>query len=185
MFYSSMQNTITCALLLCATLVGAAPLLRQSAPLNKRDTAERYIFANCVDNSTSAAYAAIFWYYPDFLPDFPEPQETAYVSNSSAVEYAGATTAVTTPFTLKAVIPANATSAAEGDIVSTDASASSFAGPMAVIKGSGAVFYSPEDGVNCYEEYWQRDVSWEEDSTSCPLVLIFRSKLQNQPVQDP
>lgn len=159
MFYSSMQNTITCALLLCATLVGAAPLLRQSAPLNKRDTAERYIFANCVDNSTSAAYAAIFWYYPDFLPDFPEPQETAYVNNGSAVEYAGATTAVTTPFTLKAVIPDNATTAAEGDIVSTDASASSFAGPMAVVKGSGAVFYSPEDGVNCYEEYWQRDVS--------------------------
>ncbi|KAI4603555.1 hypothetical protein KJ359_003371 [Pestalotiopsis sp. 9143b] len=153
-----------------------------SAPL-KRDTAERYIFANCVDNSTSAAYAAIFWYYPDFLPDFPEPQATAYVSNGSAVEYAGATTAVTTPFTLKAAIPANATSAAEGDVVSTDASAGSFAGPMAVVKGSGAVFYSPEDGVNCYEEYWQRDVSLEDLERG--LLSTCTNCSQNQPVQDP
>lgn len=170
MLHSVMQSITACALL-ATTLVSAAPLLQQhqttttAATMIKRDTAERYIFANCVNNATSAAYAAIFWYYPDFLPDFPEPQATAYVSNSSAVEYAGATTSVSTAdFSLKAVLPADAATAAEGDVVSTDASASSFAGPMAVVKGSGDVFYTPATNVNCYEEYWQRD---------------------NQPVEDP
>jgi hypothetical protein len=28
-----------------------------------------------------------------------------------------------------------------------------------VFKGSGLVFYTPETDVNCYEEYYQHDVS--------------------------
>ncbi|ETS83371.1 hypothetical protein PFICI_05247 [Pestalotiopsis fici W106-1] len=163
MFHSTIQGIAACALL-ATTLVGAAPLLQTAATMTKRDTAERYIFANCINNVTSAGYAAIFWYYPDFLPDFPEPQDTAYVNNATTVDFAGTTVSVSSPFTLKAVLPADAATAAEGDIVSTDASASSFAGPMAVVKGSGDVFYIPATNVNCYEEYWQRD---------------------NQPVEDP
>ncbi|KAK9778290.1 hypothetical protein AB5N19_00545 [Seiridium cardinale] len=159
MILSTLSSMFGSALFLSATLVGASPL-----PVMKRDTAERYTFANCINSVTSESYAAIFWYYPDYLPDFPEPQATAYVNNDTTVEYAGKTTAVTSPFTLEATIPSNATSATEGTIVSTVASASSFAGPMAVIKGSGDVFYSPADNVDCYEEYWQRD---------------------NQPVEDP
>lgn len=155
MVSSVLSRALGGALLLGATLLNASPL-----PIIQRDTAERYTFTNCINEVTSEAYAAIFWYYPDYLPDFPEPQEIAYVSNTSSVEFAGKTTAVTSPFRLTAIIPSNATTAAEGTIVSTDASASSFAGPMAVIKGSGDVFYSPETNVNCYEEYWQRDVSY-------------------------
>ncbi|TVY39140.1 hypothetical protein LOCC1_G007325, partial [Lachnellula occidentalis] len=88
---------------------------------------------------------------------FPEPQETAYVNNSTSEPFYGQTTIVTTPFQLNATIPADAADAVVGALVSTEASASSYAGPMAVIKGSGLVFYSPEDDVNCYNEFWQRD----------------------------
>lgn len=165
------------ALLFATTLVNSTPI-----PVTKRDTAERYIFANCINNVTSSgSYAAIFWYYPDFLPDFPEPQAVAYVKNYTTVEYAGETTKVTSPFTLTAAIPSNATSADEGALVSTSASASSFAGPMAVIKGSGDVFYTPEANVNCYEEYWQRDVSFPNASTT----NVYLTVLQNQPIEDP
>ncbi|KAH6660764.1 hypothetical protein BKA67DRAFT_530851 [Truncatella angustata] len=160
MISQTLSRFLAGALLLATTLVNSSPI----PIINERDTAERYIFANCVNNATSKGYAAIFWYYPDFLPDFPEPQETAYVNNKTTVKYEGKTTKVTSPFTLSAAIPSNATKAAEGDIVSTAASASSFAGPMAVIKGSGEIFYTPEANVNCYEAYWQRD---------------------NQPVEDP
>jgi hypothetical protein len=177
MISSTMTHMVGSILLLLATtLVNASPL-----PAIKRDTAERYTFANCINNVTSASYAAIFWYYPDFLPDFPEPQATAYVDEDSAIEWAGKTISVSTPFTLKAVIPSNATTASVGSIVSTDASASSFAGPMAVIKGSGDVFYTPDTDVNCYEEYWQRDVS-------CFISWFFcksANKSKNQPVEDP
>lgn len=156
---SIVRKLLGAALFLAVTMVDSSPL-----PIVKRDTAERYTFANCVNNETSESYAAIFWYYPDYLPDFPEPQATAFVNNKTSVEYAGQTTVVTSPFTLKAQIPKNATAAAEGTLVSTNASASSFAGPMAVIKGSGDIFYTPETNVNCYEEYWQRDVSWSIES---------------------
>ena len=40
----------------------------------------------------------------------------------------------------------------------TNASVSSFAGPMAVFKGSGEVVYTPEINLNCFEEYYQPDV---------------------------
>lgn len=153
MYSSSLSHLFGGAVLL-ATLVSSLSL-----SLVQRDTAELYIFANCVNSVTSDAYAAIFWYYPDFLPDYPEPQLTAYVNNDTSVEYAGTTTVVTTPFKLSATIPLNATTAATDALVSTDASASSFAGPMAVFKGSGLVFYTPEADVNCYEEYYQHDVS--------------------------
>lgn len=160
---TTMARVLARVLLLAYTLVNSSPLPVTSklgiATIVERDTAERYIFANCINNQTSQGYAAIFWYYPNFLPDFPEPQETAYVNNNTTVQYAGKTTSVTSPFTLKAAIPSNATNAEEGTIVSTQASASSFAGPMAVIKGSGDIFYTPATNVNCYEEYWQRDVS--------------------------
>ncbi|TVY24334.1 hypothetical protein LHYA1_G007602 [Lachnellula hyalina] len=149
MIYPTLPTAILTILLL--------PTLLSASPLHKRDTAEQYKFANCINNVTLAAYSAIFYYYPDFLPDFPSPQATASVNALSASPFYGQTTTVSTPFTLKATIPANASTAAVGTLVSTDASASSYAGPMAVIKGSGLVFYSPEDNVNCYEEYWQRD----------------------------
>ncbi|TVY31941.1 hypothetical protein LSUB1_G008408, partial [Lachnellula subtilissima] len=141
------------------TTILLIPTLLSASPLRKRDTAEQYIFANCINNVTLAAYSAVFWYYPDFLPDYPEPQDTAVVNNVSSSPFYGQTTIVTTPFQLNATIPASAATATVGALVSTDASASSYAGPMAVIKGSGLVFYTPEDDVNCYEEYWQRDVS--------------------------
>ncbi|KAG9240855.1 hypothetical protein BJ878DRAFT_429378, partial [Calycina marina] len=80
------------------------------------------------NKETLAAYSAIFWYYPDFLPNYPEPQETAIISAISAVEYAGKHTVITTPFTLRTNIPENATAAASGTLVSTNATASSFAG---------------------------------------------------------
>ncbi|KAH8648584.1 hypothetical protein BX600DRAFT_116886 [Xylariales sp. PMI_506] len=148
-----LSHLLSGAALLAAGLVRSSPV-----PLiTERDTAELYVFANCVNNSTGVAYAAIFWYYPDFLPDYPEPQATAVVDDAASVDYAGDTTSVTTPFTLTATIPANATGATAGDIVSTEASASSFAGPMAVFKGTGDVFYTPETDVNCYEEYYQQD----------------------------
>jgi len=132
-----------------------------SYPILERDTAELYIFANCVNNKTLASYAAIFWYYPDFLSDYPEPQLTGYVNNHTTVEYAGKKTVITTPFSLTAKIPRNATRATVGTLVSTDVSASSFAGPMAAFKGSGLVFYTPETYVNCIEEYYQQDVRLE------------------------
>jgi hypothetical protein len=81
------------------------------------------------------------------------------LTQESTIHYAGMTTVVTTPFQLTASIPLNATTAAPGTIVSTDVSASSFAGPMAAFKGSGLVFYSPAVNFNCIEEYLQRDVS--------------------------
>lgn len=128
-------------------------------PIQKRDTAELYIFANCFNNKTHASYAAIFWYYPDFLPDYPEPQLTGYVNNHTAICYAGRTTQVKYPFTLTAKLPLNATTATRGTLVSIDVSASSFAGPMAAFRGSEALFYTPSAHVNCYEEYYQQDVS--------------------------
>jgi hypothetical protein len=162
---SHLSQLFSATALLAAALVTSAPLRLPTTPpagLTARDTAERYTFANCANSATGEAYAAIFWYYPDYLPDFPEPQAMAYVSTDAAVEFAGRTTHVTTPFTLSASLPVNATDAAVGDFVSTVASASSFVGPMAVVKGSGAVFYSPETNVDCYEEYWQRDVSYSQ-----------------------
>ncbi|KAI1880100.1 hypothetical protein JX265_001721 [Neoarthrinium moseri] len=152
MGFSHFSHFVAAVALLSSGIVNSTPL-----PISQRDTAERYVFANCVNSITSDTYAAIFWYYPDFLPDFPEPQATAYVNNQTSVDFAGETTVVTDPFTLKATIPKGAATAAEGKLVSTDATAGSFAGPMAVIKGSGAAFYTPETNVNCYEEYWQRD----------------------------
>ena len=127
-------------------------------PLRARDTAELYIFANCISTKTHASYAAIFWYYPDFLPDYPEPQLTAYINNHTSIQYAGKTTKVTHPFTLTAAIPRNATAAKPGTLVSTNASAGSFAGLMAVFRGSGEVFYRPEKRVACLEEYYMQDV---------------------------
>ncbi|TVY17301.1 hypothetical protein LARI1_G007365 [Lachnellula arida] len=156
MIYSTLPSVILATILLIPTLTSASPI-------QKRDTAEQYIFANCINNVTLAAYSAIFWYYPDFLPDYPEPQETAYVNSLSAEPFDGQTTIVTTPFQLNATIPASAASAVVGALVSTEASASSYAGPMAVIKGSGLVFYSPGDNENCYEEYWQRDNESSDD----------------------
>ena len=149
--------------------IGAAILLTPFAlaipvceyNLFPRDTAELYIFANCFNNITHASYAAIFWYYPDFLPDYPEPQLTAIVNSHHAVQYAGRFTNVTSPFILKATIPKNATTAAAETLVSNDVSASSFAGPMAAFKGSGLVFDTPATYVNCVEEYYQQDVSSE------------------------
>jgi hypothetical protein len=146
-------------LTLLYTLVHSSPI-----PIIQRDTAELYIFSNCINNYTSESYGAIFWYYPDFLPEYPEPQLTGYVSNYTAIQYAGRTTIVEYPFTLKAIIPASAETAAVGSLVSTNASASSFAGPMAVFKGSGLVFYSPGPHINCYENYYQHDVSCDETS---------------------
>jgi len=149
------------------TLLAASLLshlaLSTPLPIEPRDTAELYIFANCVNNKTYAGYAAIFWYFPDFLPDFPEPQAIGYVNNHTTVKYAGHTTTVTTPFKLTATIPQNATKATVGTLVSTDVSASSFAGPMAAFKGSGSVFYTPEKHVNCVEEYYQQDHQTEDD----------------------
>jgi hypothetical protein len=153
MFISLSQYLLTITFILFS--------VTKSAPIMKsRDTAELYIFANCINNSTTpyTKYAAIFWYYPDFLPDYPEPQLTAIISNTSNVNYAGKTTSVTTPFSLTAIIPANATNATYGTIVSTDAKSSSFAGPMAVFKGTGDIFYTPETDINCVWEYYQQDV---------------------------
>jgi len=137
MFISLSQYLLTITFILFS--------VTKSAPIMKsRDTAELYIFANCINNSTTpyTKYAAIFWYYPDFLPDYPEPQLTAIISNTSNVNYAGKTTSVTTPFSL----------------TSTDAKSSSFAGPMAVFKGTGDIFYTPETDINCVWEYYQQDV---------------------------
>jgi hypothetical protein len=140
--------------LLLSSCAYAAPVM------HSRDTAELYIFSNCINNSTHTAYAAIFWYYPDFLPEYPEPQETAIISNESSVDFAGKTTKIVwEPFSLMANIPANATNATYGELVSTNATASSFAGPMAIFKGSGQVFYMPDPDVNCVWEYYQQDVS--------------------------
>lgn len=174
MFTSLFQTPFTSALLL-SSLTASAPIM------NSRDTAELYIFANCINNSTQKAYAAIFWYYPDFLPDYPEPQETAIISNTSCVQYAGKTTKVVwDPFSLTAVIPKNATEATYGTLVSTNASASSFAGPMAVFKGTGEVFYMPETNVNCIWEYYQQDVSDHTLHKYPGTNILYSTKLRSK-----
>jgi hypothetical protein len=99
-----------------------------------------------------------FHSYPDFLPDFPEPQLTASVNAHHAIEWAGKKVDVTTPFDLLAHIPVSAKKGAVGTLVA-NATPSSFAGPMAVFKGTGELFYTPAKDVNCYEEYFQQDVS--------------------------
>ncbi|APA06383.1 predicted protein [Sclerotinia sclerotiorum 1980 UF-70] len=131
-------------------------------PVAKRDTGELYILANCYNNVTSVSYASAFWYYPDFLPDFPEPQAVAVISAKKAVTFEGLSVATKTPFRLTTTIPKNAKSAAYQEIVAS-ATISSFAGPAAAVKGTGLAFYSPSTDVNCYNEYYVRDNQTEED----------------------
>ncbi|TVY57613.1 hypothetical protein LSUE1_G010111, partial [Lachnellula suecica] len=129
-------------------LLGALALLTalgQSSPIARRDTDELYILSNCFNNHTHTSYADIFYYYPDFLPDYPEPH------------YAGRTISLTTAFTFHATIPSNATHAAVGTLVSLDVSFSSYAGPGAVYKADGKAFYEPSKYVICFAEYYARD----------------------------
>ncbi|ATZ55384.1 hypothetical protein BCIN_11g06400 [Botrytis cinerea B05.10] len=128
-------------------------------PAVKRDTAELYILANCYNNLTHASYASAFWYYPDFLPDYPEPQAVAVINSKKSVTFEGLKISVTSPFRLTAAIPKNATLATYQEIVAS-ATISSFAGPAAAIKGTGEAFYSPATNVNCYYDYAVRDVSF-------------------------
>lgn len=127
-------------------------------PAAKRDTSELYILANCYNNVTQASYASAFWYYPDFLPDFPEPQAIGVINAKKAVTFEGKSISIKTPFTLTTTISKNASSAAYQDIVAP-ATIGSFAGPAAAIKGTGLPFYSPSTNVNCLYEYAVRDVS--------------------------
>lgn len=140
-------------LLALTTLSVSSPI-----PAAKRDTAELYILSNCYNNVTSASYASAFWYYPDFLPDYPEPQATGVINAKKAVTFEGASIKIKTPFKLTTTIPKNASTAKYLDIVAS-ATISSFAGPAAAVKGTGEIFYSPSDNVNCYYNYAVRDVS--------------------------
>ncbi|QSZ29039.1 hypothetical protein DSL72_003549 [Monilinia vaccinii-corymbosi] len=134
--------------------------LSNSSPISaaKRDTDELYILANCYNNFTHASYASAFWYYPDFLPDYPEPQATGVINAKKAVKFAGTSISIQTPFKLTTTIPKHASSAAYQKIVAP-ATIGSFAGPAATIKGTGLPFYSPSTNVNCFYEYAVRDVS--------------------------
>jgi len=155
--------TIITPFLLATTAVSSPIPVPPTAILATRDTAEMYILANCYNNVTKASYASAYWYYPDFLPDYPEPQAIGNISTKHAVVFEGLKIDITTPFTLVTTIPKNATEAKNGAIVA-DASTSSFAGPSATVKGTGLVFYTPETNVNCFEEYYVRDNQSSDDN---------------------
>ncbi|KAF7951273.1 hypothetical protein EAE96_006596 [Botrytis aclada] len=144
-------------LLALTTITVSSPI-----PAAKRDTAELYILSNCYNNVTHASYASAFWYYPDFLPDYPEPQAIGVINAKKAVTFEGLKVAITAPFRLTAAIPKNATVALYQEIVAS-ATMSSFAGPAAAIKGTGEAFYSPATNVNCYYDYAIRDNQRTED----------------------
>lgn len=143
---------LACLLQLFLSLASSMPV-----NFNIQDTAESYFMSNCINNHTKAGYAAVFYYYPDFLPDFPEPQAIGYINRNKTVIFEGHTWTVKSPFTLSATIPKEAKEAAVGTTVGP-ASSSSFAGPMAVVKEDGRMFYSPQKHVYCYVEYRIRDV---------------------------
>jgi len=151
-----MLTSLISGLLALTTLSVSSPI-----PVAKRDTDELYILSNCYNNVTYASYASAFWYYPDFLPDYPEPQAVGNISSTHAVVFEGLSIKVTTPFTLTTKIPKNATSATYEEIVAS-ATISSFAGPAAAIKGTGDYFYSPSENVNCYYDYAVRDNQTED-----------------------
>jgi len=144
--------SLTCLLQLFLSFVSSIPV-----SFNTQDTAESYFMSNCINNHTKTGYAAVFYYYPDFLPDFPEPQAIGYINRNKTVIFEGHTWTINSPFTLSATIPKKAKKAAVGTVVGP-ASSSSFAGPMAVVKEDGRMFYSPKKHVQCFVEYRIRDV---------------------------
>lgn len=150
----NMLASLMTGLLALTTLTISSPI-----PTTKRDTAELYILSNCYNNVTYASYASAFWYYPDFLPDYPEPQAVGIINAKKAVTFEGLSIAITTPFKLTTTIPKNASSAVYQEIVAA-ATISSFAGAAATIKGTGEAFYSPEANVNCFYDYAVRDVGF-------------------------
>jgi hypothetical protein len=75
MFTALLQTFLGAALFLSSFTISAP--VTGSTQHHPRDTAELYIFANCINNSTSppSAYAAIFWYCKfNFLPFLPHGQ---------------------------------------------------------------------------------------------------------------
>ncbi|PQE17108.1 hypothetical protein CJF30_00003843 [Rutstroemia sp. NJR-2017a BBW] len=160
-----MLASILTTVLALSTLALSSPIPVAPAAVVERDTAELYILSNCYSNVTKSSYAAAFWYYPDFLPDYPEPQAVANISSSKAVTFEGKKISISSPFVIKATIPKNATKAEYLAIVAP-ATTSSFAGNSAVIKGSGEIFYQPEPNVNCYYNYGVRDGRGETQDTN-------------------
>ncbi|KAF7895421.1 hypothetical protein EAF00_007235 [Botryotinia globosa] len=151
-----MLASLITGLLALTTISVSSPI-----PAAKRDTAELYILSNCYNNVTHASYASAFWYYPDFLPDYPEPQAVGVINAKKAVAFEGLNIAIKSPFKLTVAIPKDATLANYQEIVAS-ATISSFAGPAAAIKGTGEAFYSPVTNVNCYYNYAVRENQTED-----------------------
>ncbi|TGO53125.1 hypothetical protein BCON_0129g00050 [Botryotinia convoluta] len=74
-----MLASLITGLLALTTISVSSPILAA-----KRDTAELYILSNCYNNLTHTSYASAFWYYPDFLPDYPEPQAVGVINAQKA-----------------------------------------------------------------------------------------------------